>query len=117
MSDTERMDDAQFVHQVLASLPTTAVPAALEARLMADFDRLAARQRAGVWRRIGDHLWPGVPAWKPVSVLAASLAMGLMAGIFVPSPATTTAVAAAASDTTVVAALDTVPEMGMDREP
>ena len=65
MSDNERMDDAQFVHQILTSLPTTAVPAALEARLLADFDRLAAR--SGLWRRIGDRLWPGVPAWKPAS--------------------------------------------------
>jgi hypothetical protein len=116
MGETEQMDDARFVDAILKSLPTMAVPAALEARILADFDHRAGRRRFGILGRVGERLWPGAPAWQPASVLALSLAAGLMVGVFVPSPTTTTTVATTTTESTAIAALDTVPEMGLDRE-
>lgn len=107
-------DDAEFAQEILKSLPTTAVPAALEARILADFDRVAAHRarRAGWFGRIGEKLWPGAPAWQPASVLALSLAIGLVAGGFVPSPTLSTT----ASDQVVTAALDSAPVMDFDKD-
>jgi len=82
------IDDAAFAAEVLGRVPTTAVPPALEARVLADFDRIAAVHRHGlVWRlaaRWRDRLWPGAPVWQPATLLAASLAVGLVAGALVP---------------------------------
>ena len=106
MVDKLRMDDAAFADAILKSLPATAVPAGLQARILADFDRVAVRRMSGLARRFaqrwGELLWPGAPVWQPVSVLALSLAIGLTAGTFVPAYA----VSSASSDQ-VVAALDT----------
>jgi hypothetical protein len=111
MTENDKNDTA-FAHELLKGLPTVPVPAALEARILADFDRLALAPRKGVLARLGDRLWPGVPAWKPASVLALSLAMGLMAGVFVPSSAITV------TDTTsvTVITLDTVSDLDFDRD-
>lgn len=88
------MDDKEFADQLLKSLATTPVPAGLESRILADFDRLAAEGRFSggpaarlkhFAQRWADRLWPGAPVWQPASVLALSLAVGLMAGAFVPS--------------------------------
>jgi hypothetical protein len=113
MSNNQR-NDAQFAHEILKSLPTMAVPAALEARILADFDRVTAHRgrRAGWFGRIGETLWPGAPAWQPASVLALSLAIGLMAGGFVPSPAVSTTT----SDQVVTAALDSAPLIDFDKD-
>jgi hypothetical protein len=112
MSENERMDDASFTHEILKGLPTTAVPAALEARILGDFDRVAVRpgKLAAMLLHIGERVWPGAPVWQPASVLAVSLVMGLTAGAFLPSPVT----GAPASDLVVVAALDNTPDMDMD---
>lgn len=112
MGENERKDDARFAQEILKVLPTMAVPAALQARILSDFDHVAARpgKRTGMLVRIGERLWPGVPVWQPASVLAFSLVIGLTAGAFLPSPGTTAAV----SDQVVVAALDTTPDMDMD---
>jgi hypothetical protein len=40
-------------------------------------------------RRWRDAVWPGAPVWKPASVLALSLAFGLMAGVLLPASAFT----------------------------
>lgn len=89
MSDDRNIQDARFTDELLASLPTTPVPAALEARILADFDRVAVRRAPGrlarMLQRWRDAVWPGAPVWKPASVLALSLAIGLMAGVLVPS--------------------------------
>ncbi len=82
-------DDAVLVGKLLQALPSAAVSPALEARILADFDRLAFARSNG-WMahfavRWGELLWPGAPLWQPVSLLALSLVVGLTAGAFVPS--------------------------------
>jgi hypothetical protein len=109
MRDNERTDDARFAEDILKGLPTAAVPAGLEARILADFDRVRPGRRSAFLARLGERLWPGAPAWQPASVLALSLAIGLMAGTFVPSPTVTT--------DQVITALDTTPDMDLDRDP
>lgn len=97
-------DDKAFIDDLRDALPSVAVPAGLEARILADFDRLAVRRRsrlAGVFQAFADSLWPGAPFWQPAALLATSLMIGLAAGAFVP--AQTSASAAAASDQTLVA--------------
>jgi hypothetical protein len=111
MNENERSDDVEFAHEILKSLPTVAVSAALQARILADFDRVAARHQSW-FGRIGDRLWPGAPAWQPASVLALSLVVGLMAGVFVPSPAASIS----SSDQVVTAALDSAPVMDFDKD-
>jgi hypothetical protein len=110
MNEKER-SEAQFAHDILKSLPTVAVPVALSTRILADFDRIAAG-RTDWFGRIGERLWPGAPAWQPVSVLALSLAVGLMAGVFVPSPTAS----ATTTDQVVTAALDSAPVMDFDKD-
>lgn len=84
-------EDAAFADVVLKTLPSVAVPPQLEARILADFDAVAAERAPGALSRLAhrwrDVIWPGAPLWKPASMLALSLLVGLMAGAFVPSPA------------------------------
>lgn len=86
-------DEAVFADDVLKALPSVAVPPELEARILADFDAVAAKRAPGVFsrfmRRWRDMVWPGAPVWKPASVLALSLIVGLTAGAFVPASALT----------------------------
>lgn len=57
---------------------------ALQQRVLADFDRVAAR-RAHSWIKVaGEWLWPGVPLWQPAAALALSLAIGIFAGTLTP---------------------------------
>ncbi|MDE2181640.1 MAG: hypothetical protein KGJ78_01325 [Alphaproteobacteria bacterium] len=85
--DASEHEDAALTQQALSALPTVPVPAELAARILADFDAVAAglaRRPANRWR---DALWPGVPVWKPATVLALSLMVGLAAGALLPSSA------------------------------
>lgn len=88
MAEQKRKTDAAFVDEMMASLPAAAVPSSLEVRILADFDRIAEAAKPGAllrwalrWR---DRVWPGVPVWQPASLLALSLAIGLVAGAMVP---------------------------------
>jgi hypothetical protein len=89
------VDDAVFAAKLLKSLPTTAVSSSLEARILADFDRLAIGRGEGWAARLvarwSDKLWPGAPLWQPASALALSLIIGLAAGAFVPAATSSTA--------------------------
>ena len=109
--------DARITDELLASLPTVPVPAALEARILADFDRVAAARAPGplarLFARWRDNLWPGAPVWKPASVLALSLAIGLVAGVLMP--ASSDASATATSEQQVVAG-DAPPVVNMSRD-
>jgi hypothetical protein len=81
-------DDREFADGALTVLPNLAAPTALEARILADFDHVAAhlsRRRAHLMDHWRDVVWPGAPIWKPASVLAVSLLIGLVAGALVPS--------------------------------
>jgi hypothetical protein len=89
MVHKDEIDDAAFAAEVMGQVATTAVPLALEARILADFERVAAvRRHSPVWRlaaRWRDRLWPGAPVWQPATLLAASLAVGLIAGAMLPA--------------------------------
>ncbi len=101
----ENEQDAAFVSELLRRLPTTSVPAALESRILADFDAVAAKRKpgalVGLAQRWRDRVWPGAPIWQPISLLAVSLAIGLMAGTLVP--ASTLASSTTTTDQTLTA--------------
>jgi len=102
----DELDNAGFADRLLKALPTTAVSPALEARILADFDRVA-HGHGGMARfaaRWADRLWPGAPLWQPVAALALSLVIGLAAGTFVPTStsSTTTDQSFAVADTSSV---------------
>jgi hypothetical protein len=79
--------DSAWAEAILQELPSVSVTPALQARLLASFDEVTARRHSGLGgllRRLGEAVWPGAPAWQPAAVLAASLAIGIAAGTFVP---------------------------------
>lgn len=79
--------DALWLSGVLRELPSVPVTPALQARLLANFDSVSGRRRPGLaraLRRLGETIWPGAPAWQPVAVLGASLAIGIAAGTLLP---------------------------------
>lgn len=79
-----RIDDAAFAADALAALPAIQPSAALQARLLADFERATA-PRTPLLRRLLDALWPGMPAWQPAAAVALSLIVGLTAGALMPT--------------------------------
>jgi hypothetical protein len=90
--DNSKDADAAFAARTLAVLPAITPAPALEARILAQFDAVAARRARTPWaattrtmRRFGDAIWPGVPVWQPASILALSLLIGLAAGTLVPA--------------------------------
>lgn len=76
--------DTMWLENALEGLPTVPVPAGLERRILADFDRAAARRRSSLLVRLRDAVWPGAPVWRPAFVFSAALVLGLTAGILVP---------------------------------
>ena len=79
--------DALWLAGIFRELPPVPVTPALQARVLASFDAVTERRRTGLrglLRRLGETVWPGAPAWQPAAVLAASLAIGIAAGTFVP---------------------------------
>jgi len=77
-------NDAQWVGGALGRLSTVPVPAALEVRILGDFDRLTERRRASWLAPLLETIWPGAPAWRPAAALAGALAVGLAMGVLVP---------------------------------
>jgi hypothetical protein len=84
--------DAAILDRTLDRLPTEDIRPALRARVLAAYDEVAARRAIGpfgiIIRAIGrtrDMIWPGAPLWQPASALAASLVIGLVLGLLVPS--------------------------------
>ncbi len=95
-ASAEAKNDAAFAARVLAGLPDVPAPGTLQARILADFDAVAARRKSSLWnwalhpvRSLRDAVWPDAPAWQPASVFALSLLIGLAAGTLVPSSALT----------------------------
>ncbi|MEI9930959.1 MAG: hypothetical protein WDM89_10510 [Rhizomicrobium sp.] len=77
-------DDAAWATGMLKALPTVPVSAALQQNILASFDVVVARRRAGVFARIRDAVWPGAPVWRPITAVAFSLVIGVLAGTVVP---------------------------------
>ena len=80
----DNTEDARL-DRLLALAPVPAVPASLERRILADFDRVMARWTfAKALRRAGEIVWPGVPTWAPATAFALSLMIGLGVAAFAP---------------------------------
>lgn len=76
------MDD---LDRLLDHAATPRVLARLERRILADFDRLAARPSfARVIRRLADTVWPDAPVWQPACALVLALLIGAGAAILAP---------------------------------
>ena len=106
--------DAAFAARALDLLADEPVPAALETRILNDFDRLAAApslaaRLAQAIRRASETIWPGAPLWQPACVLALSLILGLAAGMLVPS----SALVHDNSDVMQTASLDAPPQLDL----
>jgi hypothetical protein len=115
-ASAEAQSDAAFAARILTDLPGVPAPGTLEARILADFEAVAAKRKASLWalvlrpaRRLRDAVWPSAPAWKPASVFALSLLIGLAAGTLVPASALTSVTSV--QDETV--AVDTVPDLNL----
>lgn len=92
MTETKNAFTDSELDRLLAGAATPSVPAALERRVLADFDRIAARPSLlRSLRRLADAVWPDAPLWQPACALALALVLG--AGL-----ATLTPVEAAAPD-------------------
>lgn len=73
-----------WVDDLLKDLPSVPVRAGLQHRILADFDAQALRRRSSLLGRFRDAVWPGAPLWRPATILAAALVMGVVAGNYVP---------------------------------
>jgi hypothetical protein len=89
--DEQNASDAAFASRALAVFADEKAGAGLEARILADFDRLVvprplrAAKAMRVLHGLSEAVWPGAPVWQPASVLALSLIVGLAAGLLLPS--------------------------------
>jgi len=84
-TDIESAQDAARLNRLLDAAPAPTVPAALERRIMADFDRVAARWTfAKTLRRIADAVWPDAPVWQPACAFALALLIGTGVAAFAP---------------------------------
>ena len=80
-------EDAVWLEGVLKNLSTVPASQALQQSILASFDTMTARRRAGVggaMRRFATTVWPDVPAWRPAAALAFSLVVGVMTGTLIP---------------------------------
>ena len=76
---------AAGVDHVLAMAAATPIPTALQARMLADFDRVARRPSARrILRAAAEFVWPGAPAWQPAFALGMALAIGIGIAVLTP---------------------------------
>jgi hypothetical protein len=76
---------ARELDLALACVILPHVSAALESRLMDDFDR--AQRRWSLRKAVhaaADFVWPGAPLWQPATVFGLALAFGIAVAILVP---------------------------------
>src|ERR1700733_10185986 len=84
-TDIESAEEAARLDRLLAAAAAPAVPAALERRILVDFDRIASRWSfAKALRRAADAVWPGAPAWQPACAFALALLIGSGVAAFAP---------------------------------
>ena len=82
---TESAQDAARLDRLLAAAVTPGVPAGLERRILADFDRIEARWTfAKLLRRAADAVWPDAPAWAPACAFSLALLIGTGVAAFAP---------------------------------
>lgn len=69
----------------LASATSPPVSAALESRLMVDFDRVQRRWSLRKWvHAVADFVWPGAPLWQPATAFGVALAFGIVIAVLAP---------------------------------
>ncbi len=84
MEHTDDRDDAAL-DRLLETVTLPAATASLERRILADFDRLAARWTlAKGLRRALAAIWPDAPVWQPACALAGAAMIGLCVAAFAP---------------------------------
>jgi hypothetical protein len=106
-------EDAAWTTSMLRDLPTVPVPVSLERNILASFDMMTLRRKAGLGgaaRRLAALIWPGAPAWRPIAAMAFSLVIGVLAGTVVPLEGAM----ADSNEQTVGVALDAPPTFDLD---
>ena len=93
-SNIETAEDAARLDRLLALAPTPAVPAALERRILADFERVRrhANQQsisarwtfAKFMHRAASSVWPDAPLWQPAAAFGLALLIGTGVAAFAP---------------------------------
>ena len=84
-SNIETAEDAARLDRLLARAGTPAVPAALERRILSDFDRINARWTfAKFLRRAASSVWPDAPLWQPAAAFGLALLIGTSVAAFAP---------------------------------
>ena len=80
------MDESELEAMLagLGQAETQGPTAGLHQRVLADFDRLAARRGTSWLRNVGDWIWPGATLWQPAAALALSLVIGVLVGDLMP---------------------------------
>lgn len=74
--------DEMWVSALMRELPSAPVTPELQARILADFDRVPKRR--GWARRLAEAVWPGAPLWRPAGALAFALVLGVVVGSYLP---------------------------------
>jgi hypothetical protein len=83
VNDQDKDDALDRLLAQAASPPPVA--AALERRVLADFDRIAVRWTlTRLLDRIADAIWPDAPLWQPACAMAAAVVLGLGVAAFAP---------------------------------
>lgn len=84
-ANPESAEEAARLDRLLAAAEMPAVPAVLERRILADFDRLSARWTwAKALRRAVDAVWPDAPLWQPATAFGLALVIGAGVAAFAP---------------------------------
>jgi hypothetical protein len=78
-------DRAEDLDAILDRAPMVTVPAELYERVLAGFDRVAARPSVRRFlNKVAYVVWPDAPLWQPSTALAMSLVAGLVLGAMTP---------------------------------
>jgi hypothetical protein len=79
------MDEARLDRLLAQAASADAVPASLERRILADFDRVQARWSvAKLLHRAADAVWPDAPIWQPAGALALAVLIGVGVAVLAP---------------------------------
>ena len=82
---TNHHDEDEALDRLLARATMPPVSPALERRVLADYDRIAARWTlTRLLDRLADAVWPDAPVWQPACAMAAAIVIGLGVAAFAP---------------------------------
>ena len=79
-----RLDEAALLDRLIDQADTAPVTSELQTKILAAFAQARAHRSAGLSTAFA-KLMPGRTAWVPATALAASLALGLGVGTFLPA--------------------------------